>query len=377
MSQYEPIPRPEKPAWPGPYKGGITQSLINRFLQCPFRFYLYAVLGLKEAEPIDERLMWGDTLHVGLEHLIKGETMDTCLAIMRKYLYDNYPTAPSSFEFSTANMLTIYPTKKIENWGPIDTEVDIKVKHTFEQLEIIPARHVQAAQFAIDPGRDYSNPQDLLHLRLAEVLLRGKADMVSQDKRHLGDHKGKGRSAPSPESTRKEIGQDLQMNLYAHALGGIQSWLYDIIKIPEDQYGLPPKRASETSKEWVDRLFFTHKDTLRGYPISKVKQMWFNQTPHWQPVEDIESYMQYTVNPIILRIIDWWETVNNPNFDPNNPQMYSAIFYRSPVRLFDPAKTFKYECDYHKYLTGQHDLEHLVPVNHYYPELEEDEKEDN
>ena len=65
------LPKPDKPAWAGPLVGGLTQSIINRYLDCPFRFYLYAVLGLEDPAPDKANLMWGSICHYGLEQIIK------------------------------------------------------------------------------------------------------------------------------------------------------------------------------------------------------------------------------------------------------------------------------------------------------------------
>lgn len=369
MSQFDTIPRVESPCWDGPIQGGVTQSILNRFSECPFRFYLWAVLGLKDPEPIDERLIWGDTLHVGLEHLIKGHSLEESIKIMVKYLYETYPSAPGTFEFTTANMLSIYPVDNLKSWGKINTEVDLKMDYSFLTKERIKPEHVAAVHKKLGLVSDV----DLIHERLTKVHLRGKADMVSEDGKFLGDHKGKGRSAPDPAKTKKELKYDIQMNLYAHILGGIEHWLYDIIKIPEDQYRTPPKRVSETNKEWADRIFYSHRDITNGFPIAKVKQVWFNQTPIFHPKQENQQFMDYTINPMILKMIDYWEIVSSPNFDPNDPTMYGPLFFRGPIRFFDPSRTFKFECSFYKYLTGDRELEDLVKIENFYPELEDAE----
>ena len=53
-------------AWKGPLEGGITQSLLTKFLECPYRFYLYAGLGLEQPGEPEPNLIWGDICHKGL-----------------------------------------------------------------------------------------------------------------------------------------------------------------------------------------------------------------------------------------------------------------------------------------------------------------------
>lgn len=369
--KYTNITLPDKPVWKGPFaEGGITQSLINRFLECPFRFFLYAYMGLQEPRAMDERLIWGDSLHVGLEHLIRGHSLEECIQIMHKYLDDNYPRAPSSFRYTTENMLSLYPLQKVESWGGVETEVDIRKPYTFNE-QVVIHKHVQ--QF-LKPSSEYI-PTELLLEKSHSVLLRGKVDMLSTDRKHIGDHKGKGRSAQPPEKIKKEINQDTQMNLYAFCFDCVNDWLYDIILIPEDRYDVPPIRVGETPKAWADRIFYTHKDPYKGYPIANQITRWINQVPHWQTDEAIYAFMAYTVNPIIMRIVDWWEHVTHPLFDINDPAWYNAVFYKSPVRTFDPSKTKMFECNFYEYLIGEQDIESLIPVSDFYPELEKKDAE--
>ena len=48
------------PLWKGPVIDGITQSMIGKFIQCPYRFYLYAILGKVDNKPLPDNLIWGD-----------------------------------------------------------------------------------------------------------------------------------------------------------------------------------------------------------------------------------------------------------------------------------------------------------------------------
>lgn len=346
------IIHPPKPAWSGPYEGGITQSLITRFLECPFRFYLYAYCGLEEPKQLDERLIWGDTIHKGLEHYIRGDSLETALTHMLDYQHTHYPRAPATFQYTTRNMLRLYPIDKIRAWGKVLTEQEIDQKININHKRYDPSH----------PDRYYDNLYD-------DVRMRGKVDMLAEDLTRFGDHKGKGKNAGDPSTVKAELGTDTQMNMYAYAFNCIEHWIYDLILIPEDQPRTPAQRVGETPEEWADRIFNTHKDISSGFPIKQQPAKWINQVPHFQPKQEIIDHMNFTVKPLMQRICDWWEHVNQPNFDPNNPEFYNAIFYRSPVRLFDPAKTRSFKCNYHSYLTGQTDFASLTPIKGFYTEL--------
>lgn len=346
-----------KPAWAGPFEGGITQSIISRFLTCPFQFFLYAYMGLEEQTPLEPNLIWGDTLHVGLEHRIRGHTLDESIKIMWEYQMKRYPTAPASFRYSTRNMLALYPINKLSHWGRITTEHPIKAQYTLGNYYRPNPNKI----FSTDPYLSYGGET---------ITFRGKVDMLSEDGTKFGDHKGKGKHAPSPESLKEELGQDLQMNAYAWFLGKVSDWMYDIIKCPEAQTRVPAKRASETPEQWIDRIFHTHQDIHNGYPIKTCHGLWIRQVPFWQEVEDIEKYMMYTLEPLFHKIVDWWHHVTHPLFDPNDPRWYGPMFYISPVRNFNPTSTFSYKCKYHSFLTGKTDITSLTPIKSFYPELQ-------
>jgi len=335
------IPKPDKPAWEGPIKGGITQSILIRFCECPFRFYLYAYCGLKEQEPPHENLVWGDILHKGLEHFIQGDSISVCIQAMKDYQAERYPIVPPSYMHTTANMLAMYPRDRLfATYGEFDTEVDLK------------------AVFPI-----------ITHNGRWEVKYRGKTDFVAKNKSVFGDHKCKGRTYPS--DTLKELGHDLQMNLYGKIMG-IENWIYDLIMIPEEQYKFPDRGLNESPAQWIYRVFYTHsnpRDIEWGFPISKQPTRWITQLPYYQSKEDMDAYFNFTTGPLSLRMLEFWELVNDPNFDPNDPKWYGPAFYQMPARMFDPSRTDKFKPHFHGILTEQIDFSDLVRVHDFYPEL--------
>ncbi len=394
------IPRPEKPAWKGPFVDGITQSIMQRFIRCPFQFYLYAYCGLEDPKPPSPNLAWGDTLHKGLEHLVQGDTLEYSLKQMDEYRSKNYPRAPNTFKFTTEAMLKLYQEKAIpvfEPWGKLNTEVHIDSMREFLSYRFASMHAIRHALFANTPVTSECLPVYLTHsltsssnsnsppLTLSErsayiyphvesVRIKGKADIVTADLtlplKVLGDHKAKGKNASDAETTKKELGEDMQMNLYAFMFDSIENWIYDLILMPEDQPRTPPQRAGETAAEWTDRIFNTHKDVMNGFPIRTCYGKWLNQVPFFQSKEENLRYVEQTIVPIIYQMIDWWHVVTSPDFDPNETCWYNSVFYRAPIRTFNPAHTFKYECSYHAVLIGKADYDSLVPVKSFFSELE-------
>jgi hypothetical protein len=335
-----PIPKPDKPAWGGP-KAGITQSIMIRFLECPFRFYLYAVCGLQEPEPPHENLIWGDILHKGLEHWIQGDSYEVSRNAMHKYMEEEYPVCPASYRHTTSNMLFLYPREELfQQYGEFDTEIVLE-----KTLPIIT----------------YNSRYD--------VLFRGKTDFVAKSKVMFGDHKCKG--VTTPAETQEELMHDLQMNLYGLIMD-IENWMYDLIKIPEKQYKFPDRGLNENIAQWITRVFYTHnnpRDLEYGFPIKPQIKRWISQIPHFQSKQDMWYYFNHTTAPIALRMIEYWDLVTDPNFDPNDPKWYGPLFYQSPARLFDPSRTDKFKPHFHGILTEKIDFSDLIPVPDFYAEL--------
>ena len=327
----------DKVIWEGPLHGGITQSLMSRFLECPFRFYLYAILGLEENEPHHPNLVWGDIFHKGLEHYIpKGGTLEVAKEHMIEYGNKEYPRMPSTFIHTTLQMLKLYKKDYLETNGILD---DMKTEQKF----CVP-----------DKVAGY------------EVTYRGKADGHNAPCRWGVEHKCKGKI--DPVQSRAESPIDQQILLYSHCLD-IRHWTYDIIRIPEAQYMVPPRRPGEPGESYAHRLFNSHQGM--EYPISRHPYAWINQFHFDVEKEQIDAFMKYTWHPLVIRLCKWWDHVTSPDFSILDPNCYNDIFYITPIRHFDPSNTERYKCKYWNLLTGESELETLVPVTSFYSELEE------
>jgi hypothetical protein len=354
--------------WPGP-SAGISQSMINRFLLDPYEFYLYAALGLRPPREYKPNLAWGDTFHVGLEHLLdnikepdRHIRMSNAVEAMAEHLH-YYPMAERTFHKSCAEMLKLYDDK----WAlerPTETEVVFFVPYEFE---------------SICPSPAWCKAD--LHCR-RQIHLTGKYDVVSYDiesyfpkpveHKHtlhcpalmLGEHKCKG--YVDRNQTREETPYDLQLNLYC-LTARTERVVFDTIKIPDVQWKLPPKRRMEEDSAYIRRLYHEHADT--EYPISRKKHLWLDQFTVPVPTSSQERWASQTLNPILERICQWYDYIARDDFDPENPR-YNHIFYKTPIRHFNSRKTDAYKSEYHNLLVNNWSTEQLEPVESYYSELE-------
>lgn len=324
--------------WKGPLEDGITQSLIGAFVQCPYRFYLKAILGLSDGTPLHPNLIWGDVFHKGLEHLILTKSVNIAIKEMQTYQEEKYPQAPATFAISQRRLLYKFSLKEYD--GDWETEIEFKQK-----VKLPSGRY---------------------------VTVRGKMDGLRTDHPDygsiLGEHKCKG--YVDPILTRKELHLDRQVNLYCY-LHDIEWINYDLILIPEAQKYSPARKYNESPQEYAERLFTGPCGNYGMYPINSNIHQWIAHLPPlFLPREKQEEYWNFTIYPEMERMCKFWDHVNQPGFDPDNPDYYNEVFYKTPIRQFNGSFTKNFECDFYNYLIGDVPLESLPKIETLYAELE-------
>lgn len=90
------VPRKRtEPLWTGPSGigplGGITYSMLNRFLTCRERFRLYAIDGLKAREKFDHKIVYGNMWHLCEEDLAANKDWNPRLLNYAKEMLDENP----------------------------------------------------------------------------------------------------------------------------------------------------------------------------------------------------------------------------------------------------------------------------------------------
>lgn len=330
--------------WQGPLIGGITQSLLSKFLECPYQFYIYAGLGLEEPKEPEPNLVWGDTFHRGLEHIIEipyqlheftPEDWATTQEVVEHHLRDKWPMAPQTYCLSINHMLPLYDDSYKTEYGTFRTEQKLSHLHTTRTGN--------------------------------KVLLRGKADAVNVSNEILVEHKCKGKI--DINQTYAESPYDLQVTMYSFILG-TRTVIYDLVRIPDTQWSLPPKRQYESPKNYIKNLYFER--AWGDFPVTKKKHLWLQQTTINLTDEQVELNMAEMVDPIIDKLCAYYDYVSDSNFDFQNPDHYNKLFYKTPIRHFDPARTASFKGPYWNHRVGALDLDCMVPVHSFYAELEDE-----
>jgi len=324
--------------WKGPEVDGVTQSILSKYAQCPFRFYLYAILGLQDNTELHPNLIWGDVFHKGLEHLIASKDLNASVVSMQDYLTTKYPQAPKSYAYTTKRLLWKF---RLENYeGEWETEIPFSIDVTLPSGRTVKVRGKKDALRTTDPKYG----------------------------RILGEHKCKGYLDPA--QTIRELRQDRQLNFYMY-LHDVEWVNYDLIRIPEAQRALPSRTYNQSIEDWVETLFIGPCGSYSGkFPINQNIHEWISNLTHHLPREEQETYWNFTIYPELEKLCKFWDHVNQPGFDHENPEFYNDIFYRSPVRQFNGSFTQNFECDYYSYLIGEQDLSDLAPIGSVFSELE-------
>lgn len=334
--------------WKGPKDGGITQSLMVKFLEDPYCFVLYYGLGLEERTQPEPNMVWGNCFHKLLEHVLPmGKRISELTEAEEKELLEivrqehaNYPGADQLTIYSTLNMIDLYDDRYKLQYTSLETEKEFETPH-------------------------YTGTND--------VTLMGKIDGIGycsdSHTAHLIEHKSKGRF--DPIKFLGEIQTDLQLNVYLHALSRsnsipVSGVIYDNILIPDSQWNIPPRKMHERIQSYAERLY--HRENYGKFPVAKKSFAWVFQ--NFLPIDqfNIPEYFDHTVNPIIDQICDLYEYVSRPSFDLYKPQ-WNKLFFRKPLRAFDPSKTDQFEKSFYNHLIGNTSLEELTPTDKLFKEL--------
>ena len=354
--------------WPGLKEAGITYSLASKWYGSdPFEMYLYLGLGLEEDKPPEDNLMWGDVAHHGLEHLIakpilskdfEPEDWGDIYQSMEEYAEDKWPTMLPQHLHSTKRMMGLYNDLYKLEYENFYTELPFSVPYkTASGIECTLRGKVDGIEILENKiGNQKTNiPRSVLDKYIGPNRTLGGT---------LVEHKFKGRYDRAKEA--REIPVDLQSTMYMFATGA-RKVIYDVIRIPDTQYALPPRRQRQSLTNYVDELYFSKN--WGDFPVASKRLKWIYQDSFEFTDEDIEYRMRTTVDPVIEQIHEWYEFCSQPNFDPFDVKNYGKNFYKRPLRLFDPAKTQTWEGPYYDLHTGQIDIDELIPIKGFYNEL--------
>jgi len=305
-------PLPPEPLWDGPEEdspnGGVTQSMIGKFLNCRERFRVRYMLGLQPPDSFNHRLGYGEMWHICEEALAahrgsggdSGASWVPPLAEHVKKLMAKYPLQREEIDHWCMVCLTQFPIY-VDHWS--------KHKDVAERTSIFQEKEFNVP-YQLSPGGRV-------------VRLRGKwdaVDIISKGKNagvYLQENKTKGDI--NPGQMRRQLSFDLQTMFYLTALNldcgmkGVRGVIYNVVRRPLSggvgtiRRGKSTKnKPEETKAEFYARLAGIMDGSAEESPGPDYFFMrWKVEiTKH-----DVDQFCKTFLNPVLLQLCQWWDWI--------------------------------------------------------------------
>lgn len=346
------------PPWAGPESaapnGGITVSLLQKFLACRARFKVYAIEGWKAAPKFNHRMFYGSAWHAAEEAFAKHGTVDAALDAAYDYADAESRVHPVAREDITKWLSVVVVTfpEYVAYWNRTPD----------------PAPHTEVAQEQV-----FRVPYTLPSGRV--VHLRGKFDGVTRDadgRLWLFETKTKGDVDES--EIRNQLTFDLQTMTYAvaltHQLGlrdqpfaGVR---YNVVRRPLSGGKGTIVRHKPTKSKPLGESEAEYYDRLREYVRAEPETYFFR----WSCTVgdgDLHVFRREFLDPCLEFLCTWYDVA--PVYDrPESTTIPGyALSWRTPFGLTGSIAD-GYGSDVDRYITEGSTLG-LVRVKTLFEEL--------
>jgi hypothetical protein len=331
-----------EPLWSGPESnasnGGITQSLLSRFLVCRERFRLLVVEGIREADTFNHRTEYGTMWHICEEHLANGSDRgwEEHLKAYCKQLAGKYRTSGAEIE-KWYNVCRVQFPLYVKRWQHHE---DVQNRKPIFQEKVFKV------SYRLPSGRI--------------VYLRGKFDAVDFIGKGLWIQENKSKGEVDRDKIRRELPFDLQSNFYLTALkehikeaispefrtnkslsAPVQGIRYNVVKRPLSGRGEgnirqrvgrgKAKTGAETDAEFYARL---------GKVISENPDEFFFRFNMEVSPRELASFQQRCLNPVLEQLCTWWASILGSPFDPwyinGNKDTPNRDHFMMPYGIWSP-----------------------------------------
>lgn len=331
------------PVWKGPESsdpnGGVTQSLLEKFLGCRERFRIRYILGLNKPDSFDHKIEFGNLWHACEEALAGGHDWVLALTFVAKGLSEKYPMARADI-LKWYEVIRVQFPVYITYWKKRDDK---------KECTPLLQEQVFSVPYALPSGR-------VVYLRGkwdgVEFLKAGKNVPKEEEGIYLKEHKTKGDI--DEIAIPRRLTFDLQTMTYLVAL---ESWNgledrrrkirgvnYNVIRRPLSggkgtiRQHKPTKSnpKGESSSDFYNRLA---KDYIIPEP-----EYWFMRWKVEVSPAEIDKFKREFLNPILEQLCDWysWVRLGGDPFSPNDGcensrdrSVMSYTHYRMPF-IFNP-----------------------------------------
>lgn len=302
-----------EPLWKGPKSddpmGGVTCSMIQRFLNCKERFRVAVVEGIRPHETFNHRIEYGNMWHLCEEYYLKGCSLDEISSHLEFYcakVSSKHVTAQKQVNHWKTICLLQFPLY-IQYW---------KRHEKSEHKKPIYQEKVFSLNYRLPSGQI--------------VRLRGKMDSIDLYGKggeagiFLQENKTKGDI--NPIQIQRQLKFDLQTMLYLTVMSDlkkqdksesysllqnqrapIRGVVYNVIRRPLSggKGSIVQRKGNSKTPAETDAQFYNRLSSV----IKESEQDFFMRWKVEITLHDIENFKKRFLNPFLEYLCDWYEWV--------------------------------------------------------------------
>ena len=331
------------PCAPGPL-GGITQSMIVRFLSCRERFRLKYVLGLEPHDKWNKNLGYGNMWHLCEEHFAKDQ----------RGLCGEWQSKLIGYAADQAKKYRIQE-EEVAKWCRVClVQFPEYIKYWQDHPDVLNRTPLMQEQVFDVP---YTLPSGRI------VRLRGKfdsVDLISDVMDDRGDGAGysctpsgiylqenKSKGDIDKLQVERQLKFDLQTMLYSvallHDLEDHNEWdhiqfkgvRYNVVRRPLSggignikPHAAKYTKTKTTPAETADQFY----ERLRRDYIAKDPAYWFFRVRAEISAKDIQVFRETCLDPLLETVCDWYDHLTQPVL--HVPIMSASLYYRTPFGVY-------------------------------------------
>ena len=347
----------DNPLWLGPCAtgplGGVTQSMIHRFIADRERFRLKYIVGLEPHDRWNKSIGYGNMWHVCEEAHAADLGANGIVTALYKHVTEQCRLHPMQLDEITKwhSVCCVQFPEYVKYWAAhpdVKNRTPLAQERVFDVLHELPSRRTVRL-------RGKTDSEDLITDEITTRLTRNGSGIYLQENKTKGDI--------DKQQVERQLKFDLQTMMYLIAMR--HDWpsyevlgvRYNVVRRPlsggkgniqphkgkctkptyskKDGRELRPSKITpaETSEQFYERL-------RRGY-IAAEPDYWFFRVRSEVSADDVRVFRQTCLNPLLEAMCDWYEwTIDNNAFSrdgyPNRKISANGLHYRTPFGGYNP-----------------------------------------
>ena len=282
-------PKPTKPVWEGPCgdgpRGGITFSLLSRWLTCKERARLLLVKGLKPVDTFNAPIEFGNMWHACEEGLAGGKDWWDNLRKYTQLVSRTFPMQQEQVSHWYEICNALFPIYQ-EHWAnhkDVCNRTPLMQEQTFRVPYHLPSGRV--------------------------VQLRGKWDSVDlvgiEGEKSIWLQENKTKTSIDQLKITRQVGYDLQVMIYLIALKDTLANNcprdYNQVRVAGVRYNVIRRSAHKSADSMLKKV----KEDQANNRADEWFSRWNIEVLEW----DIKAFRKNCLDPMLENLCWWWEEV--------------------------------------------------------------------